>query len=254
MMHRLKYILGLLLFLFNFSVLGQSSKQIDEIVEKIYNLDFENVESSLERLKLTDPQISGYLKFDCLWWKMIFSNSEATESEFVNYKNGYHEEELSGKKDFNKLIFFLYQIRYENFKNIGLSRYWTALKCQVFIQKLNDSDTSNFSPLEKIIFQLIVEFNKCLKYSIIDEFNLLQTKNQKKLYSSLEKIERIENENYRSFSTIKDYFLGKIYLEVAHDSVKAYSKFSKLSEEFPDNGVIKELKYSCRSKQSIIIL
>lgn len=244
-MYQPKYFLGFLLFLFSFSVSGQPSKQIDEIVENIYNLDFVNVECRLDSLRITHPQIAGYLKFDCLWWKMISSNSEATESDFVNYKNEYLENEFSGNKDFSKLIYFLYQIRYENFKNVGLSKYWTAIKCQVFIQKLNDGDPSNFSPLEKVIFRLIVEFDKCLKYSIIDEFNLLQTNNQKKLNSSLEKIEKLENENYRSFSTIKDYFLGKIYLEVAHDSIKAYSKFSKLAEEFPDNEVLQGQKNKC---------
>lgn len=148
---------------------------------------------------------------------MISNKSVASELDFANYKNAYQDNINIGDKDFNKLIYYLYQIRYDNLKNVGFSKYWTALKCQVFIQKINDGNAANLRPLERAIFQLIVEFDKCLKYSLIDEFNFLSTQNEKKLLVSLDKIEKIDNGNYSSFLTIKNYFLGKIYLEIAHD-------------------------------------
>jgi hypothetical protein len=73
-MHQLKFLFGILLLSFSFSVIGQTSEQIDDVVGRIYNLDFKNVKIKLAELEKTDPQMARYLKFDFLWWQMISSN------------------------------------------------------------------------------------------------------------------------------------------------------------------------------------
>jgi hypothetical protein len=245
---------GFLLSICATPIFGQSSEAIDSIVGKIYNLDFANVPFQLEKLEKSDPQIADYLEFDYLWWKMITSNSMTSELEFVHYKNTFNDKVATDDKDFRTLIYFLYQIRYENFKKTSISSYWTALKCQVYIQKLDEEKATRLKPLEKALFLLILEFDKCLKYKFLDKFHPLSSKNEDNFKIRLENIEKLQNEHYKSFETIKNYFLGKIYLEVAHDSIKAYEKFSKLSDEFPDNAVLKEIKNNCRSDHSVIRL
>ena len=238
-------ILGFSLFLFTFSVFGQAQSQIDGIVNQIYNFDFVNVPDQLTQLEKTDPKIAGYLKFDFLWWKMISNFSVSTESEFNEYKKSFLDNTDDINRDFKKLIYYLYQIRYSNFKNTSFSKYLAAIKCHVYLLKIDKEKASALKPLERNIFQLIVEFDKCLKYKFISELDLLTNKNRRQFQISLEKIGTLQSSQFASFKTIKDYFLGKIYLDIENDSFKAYEIFSNLSERYPGNKIFKSIKNDC---------
>ena len=238
--------MGFFLLSFTLLSMGQSTRQIDEVVGKIYNNDFVNIKNQLIEIEKTEPQIADYLRFDILWWKMISSNSDADESEFLSYKNTFIKDNDRDYKDFKKLVYFLYQIRYENFKKTGFSKYLTALKCEVCLQKLDEKKCSVLKPNELIILQLIVQFDKCLRSKYLSDLGLFKERNEREFYASLSKIENLKNIEFESFETIKNYFLGKIYLEIAHDSIKGLEKFSKLSEDYPGNVVFKKIKNKSR--------
>ena len=251
-MHLLKLLFGLSLLSLSLSGMGQTSKQIDEVVGNIYNLDFKNVKIKLADLEKSDPQMARYLKFDFLWWKMVSSNSGTDESEFLIYKNAFLEHVDKDNKDFMKLIYFLYQIRYDNFKKSGISKYLTALKCQVYLQMIDETKEGVLKANEKTILQLIIEFDKCLQYKYLGDFGLFKPHNERELSAGLERIESLENREFNSFQTIKDYFLGKMYLEIVHDSVKGVAKFSRLSEDYPDNAIFREIMNKCQPKTTTV--
>ncbi len=246
----MKYLVVFCIVLFTFSAMAQSPNQIDELVNNIYNLDFSAIPNQISELEKTDPQIAGYLRFDYLWWKMVSNNSDSAESEFIAYKNSFLTYTTESSKDFKTLIYYLYQIRYENYKKTSFSKYLTALKCHAYLLKIDEHNADRLSLLEKNIFQLIVEFDKCLKYRYISELDLITDKYKHQFEISLEKIENLSNSQYSSFETIKNYFLGKIYLEIENDSVKALHKFSELSERFPNNKIFESIKKDCKSKKS----
>lgn len=241
-MHQLKFLFGILLLSFSLSAIGQTSELIDEVVGNIYNLDFQNAKIKLAELEKADPQMARYLKFDFFWWKMISSNSVVDESEFLIYKNAFLENIDKDNRDFMKLIYFLYQIRYDNFKKSGFSKYLTALKCQVYLQMIDEKKMGALKANERTILQLIVEFDKCLQYKYLSDFGLFKQHNERELFAGMEKIERLENREFKSFKTIKNYFLGKMYLEIVHDKVKGLEKFSRLSEDYPRNTVFREIR------------
>ncbi len=245
-----KFILGFSFMLGTLCVIGQSADTIDNIVYKIYNLQFDKVPIQINELKKTDPEIAGYLELDYLWWKMISDGTVSSESNFVMAKNGFLTGQNKKNRDFKTLMYYMYQIRYENIKKSSLSKYFSALKCQLYIQKLDESKSDALNPLEQDLLQLVVEFDKCLKYKLINDLDILKIGTNQNIVAGLEKIENLQNKNCRSFVTIKDYFLGKIYLEIVHDSAKAFDKFAKLSENFPSNLVFKEIKQKCKPAAS----
>lgn len=251
-MYQLKFLCSLFLLSLSLSGMGQTSEQIDEVVRNIYNLDFKNVQIKLADLEKSDPQMSRYLKFDFLWWKMVSSNSGVDESKFLIYKNAFLEHVDKDNKDFMNLIYFLYQIRYDNFKKSGISKYLTALKCQVYLQMIDETKEGSLKANEKTILHLIVEFDKCLQYKYLGDFGLFRPHNERELSACLERIECLENREFKSFQTIKDYFLGKMYLEIVHDSVKGVEKFTKLSAEYPGNSIFEEIRNKCQPKTTTV--
>ncbi len=253
MLNKIVYF-GILLSFWTLTIYAQNSNKVDTVVDNIYNLDLSDVPGRIAELEKTDPQIAGYLKFDFLWWKMISNNADSTESDFITYKNSFLARTTESDKDFKTLIYYLYQIRYENYKKTSFSKYLTALKCHVYLLKIDEHKADRLSLLEKNIFQLIVEFDKCLKYKFISELDLISDKNKHQFEISLEKIEKLHNSEYSSFETIKNYFLGKIYLEIENDSVKALEKFTRLSERYPGNTIFEAIKNDCKSSGSTGIL
>jgi hypothetical protein len=87
-----------------------------------------------------------------------------------------------------------------------------------------------------------------LKYKLVSELDLFTKKNKLQFQNSLDKIDKLQNSQFTSFETIKNYFLGKIYLEIENDTTKAFVKFSELSNRYPGNKVFKGIKNECKSK------
>ena len=247
---RLKLTLLFLLSLIFFQLRGQPVIEADEIVHKIYNQDFKGIPEKIENLKKSSPQIAEYIKIDYLWWRMISNLNTETETDFLNGLNSVNESD-TGNRDFNKLAYFIYQLRYENLRNKSFSKYLTILKFHLFVENISAKKTEIFDSFEKSIFQMITELNSYMKYSFLEDYGLQAKKNSKNGQSCLDKIENLRNADFKSFDIIKTYFLGKIYIEIENDNQQAISKFEKLSGLFPGNVIFRKTLSDCKKQQSL---
>lgn len=244
---------GLKLFFFaillmNFIQLrSQSIPETDRIVFKIYNQDFNEIHVSIENLNKTSPQIARYLNIDFLWWKMISDQNQKTEAEFLAGLNSLIETG-SGSQDFDKLAGFIYQIRYENFRNKSFSKYLTILKFHLFVESIKPEQAEKLGSFERSIFEMTTELNSYMKYKFLEGYGLQTKKNKENCRMSLSNIENLQNASFKSFDVIKTYFLGKIYLEIENDKERAILKFEILSGMFPQNSILKKTLSDCKKQ------
>lgn len=224
---------------------SQPSEIADEIIFKTYNMDFNEVPAKIEILKKTSPQIAKYLKVEYLWWKMISTFNSSTEALLLAEISSLHDKN-SENENYNKLIYFIYQIRYDNFKKRSFTRYLNLLKFHIFLQNIDAVEIKKYDPFAISMFWLITEFDLYMEYKILSH-NMFQTKkNFNKLKSSLERIENIPNPENKSFDIIKTYLLGKIYLDIEINYLKAFNKFQQLSVMFPKNIIFRETAAECK--------
>ncbi len=239
-----------LLFLLPFQNLySQTSVQLDNIVFEIYNQNFTAVPSEIEKLKTTSPQTANYLQVDYLWWKMISTNSDANEAEFLNKLEALNNSDKgSSFGDFDKLIYFTYQIRYENLKNKSFSKYFTSLKFHFFMDNIDLKNLKNPDSFTISMFSLMTELDTFMKYKFLTEHGFKTKNNLEKCRQSLTKIEGSSNHEFKSFDVVKTYLLAKVYLEIENDPQKALSKFTKLENQFPNNSIFKQTISDCKNR------
>lgn len=220
---------------------SQPPVEVDEIINNIYNQNFKDVPFKIEILKKTSPQMAQYIKTDYLWWRMISSYSKSAESDFLTSLNSLNDKNYGSKdEDYNKLIYFIYQIRYENLKNKSFSKYLTILKFHFFMENINSEEIRKSDSFVKSMFQLMTEFEVFMKYKFLNDHGFQTQKNKDKCRSSIDKIESIQNADYKSFDIFKTYLLGKIYLEIENNYQQAFIKFKKLSIMFPENKIFQK--------------
>jgi len=246
---RLKLTLLTLLTLLFFHLRSQPAMETDGIILKIYNQDFNGIPEKIENLKRSSPQIVPYIKIDYLWWRMISNLNTETETDFLNGLNSLNETN-SGNQDFNKLAYFIYQIRYENLRNKSFSKYLTILKFHLYVGNISYKRTEGFDSFENSIIQMITALNSYMKYRFLEDYGLQAKKNRENCQSCLAKIEKLRNTDFKSFEVIKTYFLGKIYLEIENDHQQAISKFEKLSGMFPENVIFRKTLSDCKIRVS----
>lgn len=247
---RLKLALLTLLSLIFFQLRSQPAIEADEIVHKIYNQEFKGIPEKIEHLKKTSPQIAQYIMIDYLWWRMISNLNTETEAEFLNGLNSVNESD-SGNADFNKLAYFIFQIRYENLRNKSFSKYLTILKFHLYVENISSKKAEGFDSFEKSILQMTTELDSYMKYNFLEDYGFQAKKNRENGQSCLDKIENLQNADFKSFDIIKTYFLGKIYLEIEKDNQQAISKFEKLSGLFPENVIFRRTLSDCKLQQSL---
>lgn len=236
---RLKLVFFVILLLSFFQVWSQTSSRVDEIIFKVYNQNFDEVPAKIEDLNKISPQIAQYIKIDYLWWSMISNSTTQTESIFLSELKSLTEK-ITEDKDFNQLIYFIYQIRYENFRNKSFSKYLTILKFHFFMENINFSCLKNADSFVQSMFILLYEMNEFMKYKFLSD-SMFNTKiNVEKCRLSLQKIENMSNPEIKSFDVVKTYFLAKIYNDIENDNQKARIKFTKLSNLFPENTIFKQ--------------
>lgn len=245
----LKLMFFAFLFIHFFQLRSQPVQETDSIVFKIYNQDFGEIPSSIENLRKSSPQIARYLNIDFLWWKMISDLNEKTEAQFLAGLNSLTET-ASVNQDFNKLAGFIYQIRYENFRNKSFSKYLTILKFHLFVESIKPEHTEKLESFEKSIFQMTTGLNSYIKYKFLEDYGIQTKRNKENCRISLVNIENMQNANFKSFDVIKTYFLGKIYLEIENDKQRAILKFEKLSDQFPQNVIFRKTLSECSEMAS----
>jgi hypothetical protein len=239
---RLKFLL-FVLFLFSFiRVWSQTSLRVDEIIMKVYNQDFKDVPAKIEDLHRISPQIAQYIKIDYLWWSMIYKCTTQTESIFLSELKSLNEKD-SDDEDFNRLIYFIYQIRYENLRNKSFSKYLTILKFHFFMESMHSNNSKNTDSFVQSMFE---EMNDFLKYKFLFDSGLNAKINNEKCHLILLKIENMSNSEYRSFDVVKTYLLAKIYKEIVNNNQNASIKFMKLSTLFPENTIFKQSLAECK--------
>ncbi|MBV5312065.1 MAG: hypothetical protein JZU47_02145 [Prolixibacteraceae bacterium] len=243
----LKIILCLLLFHASQSSYSQSTVLFDEIVSEIYSQNFNDVEPKIEKLKKTSPLFANYLQVDYLWWKMITFYTDSNKSRFLTELDALN----SGKKtteyqDYDRLIYFTYQIRYENLTNKSFSKYMTSLKFHFFIESIDLNKLESTDSFIKNMFALMNELDVFMKYQFLNDHGLKTKNNTEKCHLCLQNIENMYNSEYKSFDIVKTYLLAKIYFEIEGDKQKAFVKFAKLSNMFPKNTIIKQAVADCK--------
>jgi hypothetical protein len=72
--------------------------------------------------------------------------------------------------------------------------------------------------------------------------------NIKRYEICLTRLESMNNSDYTSFEIIKQYYLGKIYLDVEKNYSKALNKFEILSKICPNNLIFRKIIEDCRKK------
>lgn len=240
------FVTGIVIILFSQNILAQPHVAINDAIFKIYNADFENVPSVISKIRKDNPTMASYLDVDFRWWKMITNNSASNESDFLECLNSFRNNNSTVEEDFERLTYFVYQIRYENFKKQSFSRYLSALKFHIFLGNVDDKRAGKLSSLEKSIFQMTIEFDKYIKYKYLTDYGISSKKNIQQYKICLQNIENMQNDQFISFETIKTYLLGKIYFEIENDYQKAYEKFGKLSADYPDNAIFKAIRRDCK--------
>jgi hypothetical protein len=241
----LKFVLCFLLAYSFSSLYSQPSALLDEIISKTYNLNFDEIPGKIEVLKKTSPQVAQYVKVDYLWWRMISSFNPSTESLFLaeltslNIKNSENEE-------YKKLAYFIYQIRYDNFRNKSFIKYLTLLKFHYFLQKIDPEKIKKFDQFVINMFNLIAELELFMEYKFLSDNGFQSKKNTVRCKSSLVNMEGMTGFNNISFDIIRTYLLGKIYLDIEHNYPQAFKKFEKLSAMFPQNNIFMETVAGCK--------
>jgi hypothetical protein len=243
----IRYLLiEIILLVFTQNIFAQTPISIDQTIDKIFNLDFEKVPSDLADIGKANPAMASYLQIDYLWWKMVSHNSATNESDFLEFLNSFKQKKSGLDSDFERLTFFVYQIRYDNFKKLSFSRYITAFKFHFFLGNMDGEKAEKFNSLEKSIFQMTLEFDNYIKFKYLNDYGISSKRNLQQSQLCLQNIEKMHNEHYRSFEAIKTYFLGKIYFEIENDYLKAFRKFDALSTDFPENTIFKTIRENCR--------
>lgn len=245
----LKIVICLFLVRSSENLYSQPASEFDEIVFKIYNQNFNTVPAKIGKLKKTSPQIANYLQIDYLWWEMISFNCYANESEFIAALKGLNNPDKNGAYQvIDRLIYFTYQIRYENFKNRSFSKYLTMLKFHLFMENTDFRSMSNPDSFIISMFRLTDELNMYMKYQFLLDHGFSTKSSAEKCRLSLLKTERMFNPEYKSFDVVKTYLLAKIYLEIEKDNQKAFVKFRKLSILFPENIIFKKAVSDCKKQ------
>lgn len=245
----LKLILCLLSFLPFQDLYSQPAAGFDEIIFEIYNLDFIEVPAKIAELKKTSPKIANYLQIDYLWWKLISVHSQANESEFLAALALINNPDKNNAyRNYDRLIYFTYQIRYENLKNKNLSKYLTLLKFHFFMENIDVGDIKNPDSFVLSMFGLMDELDAFMKYKFLADYGLSTKSNAEKCRLSLQKMESMHNQEYQSFDVVKTYLLAKIYLEIENNKQMALTKFSKLSTRFPGNTIFKQTIADCKKQ------
>lgn len=243
----LRTVLFLFLALSSQNLYSQPHALFDEIVYKIYNQDFSDVEPKIEELKKISPQTANYLQIDYLWWKMISFYTDSNKLNFLTELNKFN----SGSKtpdfqNYDRLIYFTYQIRYENLTNKGFSKYLTSLKFHFFLENANWYELKKSNSFVFSMFTLMNELNEFMRYKFLNEHGLRTKNNIEKCRLSLQTIDRMYNPEYQSFDVVKTYLLAKIYKEIEQDDEKALDKFMKLSLLFPENTIFAKAVADCK--------
>jgi len=176
---------------------------------------------------------------------MVSAFNATTESLFLSELNSLNETN-SGNEDYKKLFYFIYQIRYENFRNKNFIRYLTSLRLHFFLKNIDFEEIKKFDPFLISMFQLITEFDQYMEYKFLSNNGFQIKKNKIKCQSSLGKMESMPISENKSFDIIKTYLLGKIYLDIEINYYKAFKKFQQLSIMFPQNIIFKETAAECK--------
>lgn len=227
-------------------VICQTDRLVDQVIGHIYNCQFAEVPPLISRLRTADPELASYLDFDLRWWKMIALGTPEAEREFVAYKKAFGDSLLPHDDEFRKIVYHLYQVRYENMGHNTVSKYMSAVKGQIWFSGLDSLRARSLKPDQQFFYRLIVEFHRCVKYRFLGNMGVQATRNQQLYESTTGRIEQMKYPEYRTFESVRDYFLGKIYLEIGKDTAKAVQKFSDLSMAYPGNPVFRQIFKECK--------
>jgi hypothetical protein len=248
---RVKYLLSLIILLISSEIRCQPA-EIDLIVKKIYNQEFGDIQTEIDSLRKDSNDIAQYLEVDYLWWKMISEGNSVSETEFLSeldlLKSQYSEND---SVNFAKLFYLIYQVRYENLKKHDISKYIALIKFHLYLDHFRNSEIKVQNSFVKSIFELIDLSELNLKYMLLIDNGLNSKQNIKRYEICLARLENLKNSDYTSFEIIKQYYLGKIYLDVEKNYNKALNKFEILSKTCPNNLIFKNIIEDCQKKVNL---
>lgn len=238
----MKRILIISLFLTGLAKTGFSNTEItvvNNIFNLIYNQQFGRADSVLQmQTDRIDSFYFNILNVDLHWWKHICSGTETDSRQFLTVlKSLENKQKDSPENKITQLVMLSYKMRFE------LKRYniFGAVLLRSDIKKI----LTEVNPLELNYSNDHIKLFY-LYQSLFDYFdnilNPLFRESKREIRSNaLHRIEKYTNENDLIVSTLANYFLGKIYLNIEKNPQKGNFCFRELTERFPGNEIFSEL-------------
>ncbi len=238
----MKINLFLLLFIFLIpckSFSGKSDSINYQIFTLIYSQKFDEAEKKLvECRESMDTFYYNILNLDLYWWRYSMSRSR---KDAVNLKNALMDleskETNSAEANIYRLIQLSYRFRYEvkRYNVIGAILLRSDIR-----EQINKVETEGipFSDYRVKLFELylaLFEFTD----NTLNPFMINSKAEACK--KSISVITRYTIDDDFMVQTLAHYFLGRIYMKVEKDKLKAKEQFLFLSRQFPENQYFKEL-------------
>ncbi len=229
------------------SLFGQNEKVINEVFRYIYNQQFHEADSLLAaQHKKTELFYFDILTIDLNWWRHVIYPSELTSKQFNTLLKSMKQERTdTPDKKIKHLVWLSYRLRFEfkRYNIIGAIRLRSEIKNLLEEIQVNEL---NYSNNRKKLFYL---YNALFRYfnNIVNPFFSETKRNERE--NALLEIERYTRDDDLIISTLSAYFIGKIYLNIEKDPLKANRHFKTLTDRYPQNTIFREL-FSESAKRS----
>jgi hypothetical protein len=235
---RLAAILVLVMLLPVFSMAKDTSlPKATQIFTLIYNQQFREAHQMLEEEKQAIGGLYyGILSIDLAWWRYISTRNPADLDVFLKLCNDCKGEDSGLLQDnIARFVGLNYLMRYEvkqgNFLRAGFLHLKVKAQLRQLDLKTATPEQTKFLKLYQYLFYYFEK--KYIPFSANPE--------SVSRIGALDLLHGFCSDSDIIVSSLSNYFLGKIYLEVEKQPGKATEYFRTLTQRFPSNLIFPEL-------------
>ncbi|MGD9931986.1 MAG: hypothetical protein AB7U05_18345 [Mangrovibacterium sp.] len=204
-------------------------------------MEFEKAEKEINELEISSPKEAEFIRMELLWWKMITLGTKHSESAFLEQLKSFSKSKKIAKSDNNILLYYIYATRYNNYKGSIIRKVSNMVRFQLFLDQWQASIWTSNNSINQSFNNLILEINSYLKSKVSQKCNPFYRDSNENMNIHLKRIESLHNNSYKSFETIKNYLLAKIYLDIEKNKELAFQKFNDLAIQFPKNTIFNHI-------------
>lgn len=214
-----------------------SGQKATQIFSLIYNQQFSQANQMLEAEKQTIGSLYyGILSIDLAWWRYITTNSPTDLEAFLQRcdETKIQNQEVPDE-DIIRLVGLNYLMRFEMKEGNYLKAGLLHLKIKPLIRQTDfRAATPGQASLYKLYQVLFYYFEKkYIPFSTNPE-GLSRA-------GALEALHNFCSDEDWIVSSLANYFIGKIYLEIEKQPQKGTPYFRTLTQRFPSNRIFSEL-------------